>query len=123
MLLSSTDAQIKLADFGVAAQLTTVKGGRAETFVGTPYWMSPEVISQDRYDYKVKKGIANVVMVFHGFAHFMLHFAFCLRDCHPMSITVDWLCDVCCVFGGFRLIAIVPRFVIARITCAGCCWG
>ncbi|KAF7297578.1 Cytokinesis protein sepH [Mycena kentingensis (nom. inval.)] len=42
-LLTNKDGTVKLADFGVAANTTSVNDGAV---VGSPYWMAPEVIEQ-----------------------------------------------------------------------------
>lgn len=41
-----------MADFGVSGQLSGTLSAKKNTFVGTPYWMSPEVIKQSGYDHK-----------------------------------------------------------------------
>ncbi|XP_035993496.1 LOW QUALITY PROTEIN: serine/threonine-protein kinase 10-like [Fundulus heteroclitus] len=55
-ILFTLNGDVKLADFGVSAKNTKTLQ-RRDSFIGTPYWMAPEVVmcetSKDRpYDYK-----------------------------------------------------------------------
>ncbi|XP_062988682.1 STE20-like serine/threonine-protein kinase isoform X2 [Elgaria multicarinata webbii] len=66
-ILFMLDGDIKLADFGVSAKNTrTIQ--RRDSFIGTPYWMAPEVVmcetSKDRpYDYKADVWSLGVTLI------------------------------------------------------------
>ncbi|KAI3638882.1 hypothetical protein MIR68_003380 [Amoeboaphelidium protococcarum] len=53
-LLMEEDGTVRLADFGVSASLYDVgdRGKLRKTFVGTPCWISPEIVQQTGYNQK-----------------------------------------------------------------------
>jgi len=96
-LLISKDGQVKLADFGFAAQLTTSRRQRV-TVVGTPYWMAPELIRGQEYDHKVdvwSLGIMGMEMA-EGDPPYMEHpplralFLITTKGIPPLSLPQNW---------------------------------
>ncbi|KAI9205431.1 kinase-like domain-containing protein [Polychytrium aggregatum] len=49
-ILLTDNGSVKLCDFGVAGQMS--KAQKRYSFVGTPYWMAPEIIIHSAYGYK-----------------------------------------------------------------------
>lgn len=57
----SEDAEIKLIDFGLATRINPQKRGRLNSFVGTAFYVAPEVINSD-YDEKCDEWSLGVMM-------------------------------------------------------------
>lgn len=51
-ILLGGGGEVKLADFGLAIELTT-KASKRRSVLGTPFWMSPEIINGKDYDDRV----------------------------------------------------------------------
>ncbi|NWV27358.1 PAK3 kinase, partial [Origma solitaria] len=64
-ILLRTDGSVKLADFGLSAQLTPEQTKRSSV-VGTSWWMAPEVVVEKPYGPKAdiwSFGIVGIEMV------------------------------------------------------------
>jgi len=64
-IMFNSNGEAKLGDFGVSARLDSTLAQR-KTFIGTPYWMAPEILMEMGYDRKVdiwSLGITCIEMV------------------------------------------------------------
>ncbi|TUB52973.1 Mitogen-activated protein kinase kinase kinase kinase 4 [Bagarius yarrelli] len=121
-VLLTENAEVKLVDFGVSAQLDRTVG-RRNTFIGTPYWMAPEVIACDEnpdatYDYRVRSTRTHTHTHTHThtpeFSHLLLPFflSFIQSDLWSCGITAIEMAEGApplCDMHPMRALFLIPR--------------
>lgn len=82
-ILLTENGKVKLGDFGVSGQIrATLKRG---TFVGTPFWMAPEVVSKDSDGYDEKADIWSLGITVYE----LLKGSPPLSKCDPMKVMAN----------------------------------
>ena len=69
-ILLNKDGIVKLGDFGLCAVL---EHGNRQTQVGSPFWMSPELITGEGYNHKVQAAFWHLVCTVHVWTLGWLH--------------------------------------------------
>lgn len=81
-ILLSAAGEVKMTDFGVSGQLTGTLGYKRKTFVGTPFWMAPEVIDSSDTGYSERADVWSLGIT----AIEVRHAAQCTQPRHPLTM-------------------------------------
>eukprot|EP00922_Rhytidocystis_sp_ex-Travisia-forbesii_P038215 GHVS01056926.1.p1 GENE.GHVS01056926.1~~GHVS01056926.1.p1 ORF type:complete len:550 (-),score=104.72 GHVS01056926.1:373-2022(-) len=88
IFLDGADGRVRLGDFGISKQLDCTEGV-AHTFVGTPHYMSPEVVKASKAGYGNSADIWSLGCVLYELCTFKTPY----HHAHPISVLIDALLD------------------------------